>query len=186
MKIFARMMTFATVMAVGFTACAQQGPPPGGGGPGRGGRGGPGGNASANASAAVERLFALDTNGDGVLTVNEVNDVRLHPLLQRADANADGQVSRAELSATFTNATGNSGNQPQSGPPGGGPGGPPRPGQVLPEFLATQLQLSAEQMTQLNALQQEVDARLANILTAEQRQQLQNMSQRGPNGRRPQ
>ena len=68
------------------------------------------------------------------------------------------------------------------GAPGGmghggmGPGGPPgpmgRPGEVLPMFIQDELQCSDAQREQLAALQAEVDARLAQILSQHQVQQL--------------
>ncbi|GAA3763506.1 hypothetical protein GCM10022270_23340 [Terriglobus aquaticus] len=42
--------------------------------------------------------MALDRNGDGVLTPDEIPE-RLKPLFQRADANHDGKVTREELAA---------------------------------------------------------------------------------------
>lgn len=72
------------------------------------------------------------------------------------------------------------------GPGGpGGPGGPPMPGQILPPFLQDRLNLTAEQKKQLEALQKEVDGKLAKILTEDQKRQLKEMQQRGPGGRRP-
>src|SRR5262249_57873042 len=68
------------------------------------------------------------------------------------------------------------------GRPGGrGPGGPPQPGQVLPPFVQEALRLTDEQKKQVAALQQEVDARLAKILTEDQQKQLKEM--RPPGGR---
>jgi hypothetical protein len=67
----------------------------------------------------------------------------------------------------------------QKGPPGqGGPqgqhgnGGPPRPGEILLGFVQDQLQLTDAQRQQLATLQSQVDAQLAQILTAQQVQQL--------------
>jgi outer membrane protein assembly factor BamB len=54
----------------------------------------------------------------------------------------------------------------------GGFGGPLQPGQLIPSFLQDRLQLTDEQKKQLEALQKEVDARLGQILTAEQQKQL--------------
>ncbi len=73
---------------------------------------------------------------------------------------------------------------PSGGPPFGGPpfGGPPRPGQVLPSFLQDALKLTDEQRKQLATLQTEVDRQLADILTAEQLQQLADPQQFGPPG----
>jgi Spy/CpxP family protein refolding chaperone len=76
---------------------------------------------------------------------------------------------------------------PAQGPPGGfGPpgkgrfGGPPQPGQLLPGFLQDSLKLTAEQKKQVADLQKDVDAKLAQILTADQRKQLAQMKRRGP------
>ena len=60
------------------------------------------------------------------------------------------------------------------GPPRG-PGGPPAFGQVLPGFLQERLNLTAEQTRQVERLQQEVDDRLAKILTDEQKRTLREM-----------
>ncbi|MEZ6090631.1 MAG: YHYH protein [Pirellulaceae bacterium] len=54
-------------------------------------------------------------------------------------------------------------------------GPPPRPGQVLPEGLQRELQLSAEQREEIAQLQKTVDEKLAEILTAEQQEQLKRM-----------
>jgi hypothetical protein len=76
------------------------------------------------------------------------------------------------------------------GPGGpGGFGGPPQPGQVLPPFLQARLNLTAQQKTQLDELQKEVDSKLGKILTDEQKNQLKEMRQGfgpgGPGGRGP-
>jgi Spy/CpxP family protein refolding chaperone len=65
------------------------------------------------------------------------------------------------------------------GPPGGPPG-PPQPGQVLPGFLQEAMKLTAEQKKQVEEIQKEVDARLAKILTPEQKKMMQEMP--GPFG----
>jgi Spy/CpxP family protein refolding chaperone len=69
------------------------------------------------------------------------------------------------------------------GPGGGGPGGPggfgggpPKVGQILPVFVQESLQLTVDQKKQLDALQSDVDAKLAKILTDDQRKQLKEMS----------
>jgi outer membrane protein assembly factor BamB len=56
--------------------------------------------------------------------------------------------------------------------PGRFGGGPPQPGQLLPSFFQTQLKLTEEQKKDLAALQKDVEAKLNNILTAEQQKQL--------------
>ena len=99
------------------------------------------------ADALVARMMAFDKNGDGKLTKSEVTDERLHRLFDRADADKDGTVTKAELTALATkdaaNFAGPSGFGPPGGPggfgPPGGPGGPmmgpPRPGEILPAFM---------------------------------------------------
>jgi Spy/CpxP family protein refolding chaperone len=75
------------------------------------------------------------------------------------------------------------------GPPGGGfgggfPGGPfmpPQPGQILSTFQQEQLKLTANQKKDLETLQKEVDAKLAKVLTTDQKKQLENM-RKGPGG----
>jgi Spy/CpxP family protein refolding chaperone len=62
-------------------------------------------------------------------------------------------------------------------PPGGFPGGfeRPQPGQILPGIFQQQLNLTPEQKKQLDELQKEVDAKLAKILTPEQRERLRDL-----------
>lgn len=99
--------------------------PPGGG---RGQGGGPPGGGrgrTMDPAAAVEKLLSLDADGDGQLTVKEVDDARLTPLLQRADENQDGVITRAELTARLTAEAADA--AAGAGPAGGGPGaGGPR------------------------------------------------------------
>src|SRR5437763_15782746 len=59
--------------------------------------------------------------------------------------------------------------------------GPPSPTQVIPPPLMADLELTAEQRKQLEALQKEADSRLDKILTDAQRKQLRDM--RGGFGR---
>jgi spore coat protein CotH len=75
---------------------------------------------------------------------------------------------------------------PAGGPGGrGGPGGPgvfgfgplPQPGQVMAPPLQEVLRLTAEQKKQLEELQKDVDARLAKILTDDQKKQIKDMQQ---------
>jgi hypothetical protein len=58
----------------------------------------------------------------------------------------------------------------------------PQPGQILPAFVQETLQMTPEQKKQLDALQKDVDAKLAKILTEDQRNQLKDMRERGPGG----
>ncbi len=130
--------------------------------------------------------MAFDTNGDGVVSKKEVTDERLAPLMDRMDANKDDTITKYEMTAYF--ATESETMQLAAGPggfgPPGGPGafGPPRPGQVLPGRMQDMLQLSDDQKAELAKLQEDVDKRLANILTPEQREQLRDMGNRGPGG----
>ena len=78
---------------------------------------------------------------------------------------------------------------PNSGGPGGpfGPGGM-RPGELLPPFLQDMLQLTEQQKSSLAELQEEVDAKVEELLTQEQREQLERPRRPerfgGPPGRR--
>jgi len=75
---------------------------------------------------------------------------------------------------------------PRPGPPGlGGPGGfaaPPRPGQILPPFVQDLLKMTPEQKEHLEQLQREAEGTLNQIITEEQRKQLETMRNGGPGG----
>ncbi|HWE36110.1 MAG TPA: EF-hand domain-containing protein [Isosphaeraceae bacterium] len=134
----------------------------------------------------VTRMMAFDKDKDGKLTKAEVTDDRLHRLFDRADADKDGTVTKAELTALAAKERATLRNGP-GGPGGrGGPGGfgmgPPRPGVILPPPVRQALNLSSEQVKQLDELQKEVDAKLDKILTDDQKTQLQDMRRRGPGG----
>jgi hypothetical protein len=132
----------------------------------------------------VTRMMAFDQDKDGKLTKAEVTDARLTQLFDRADADKDGIVTRPELNALQVRERANDrGGPPGFGPRGGGPGGPggpPAVGQILPGFLQERLNLTAEQKEQVAELQKDVDAKLAKILTDEQKKTLQEMRERGP------
>ncbi len=147
-----------------------------------------------DANGFVARMMAFDANHDGKLTRSEITDQRLAGLFDRADANGDGVVTGDELRAWYAKENagfGGGGDGPRGGPgggPGSGPrgfGGPdmrPQPGQILPEGMQRMLQLTPEQKASVAALQREVDAKLAKLLTAEQKAQLKDVAQRGPGG----
>jgi hypothetical protein len=151
---------------------------------------------AGGADAFVARMMAFDKNKDGKLTKDEVTDERLHPLFDRADTNKDGVVTKEELIALYAKegamlGAGGRGGPPGDGPggfgPPGGPGGPggrggPQPGQVLPAFLQEMLGLTDDQKKQVSEVQKMVDDKLATILTADQKKQLQEMRTRGPGG----
>ena len=128
----------------------------------------------AGADDLVARMMAFDKDKDGKLTRAEVTDERLHRLFDRADADKDGIVTKEELTALAAKERDERPRRPArlrppgGGPPGGGPGGPmmgpPRPGEILPPMLQDRLRLTAEQKTQLEDLQKEVDAKLEKIL----------------------
>jgi hypothetical protein len=144
----------------------------------------------------VDRMMAFDNDKDDKLTKSEITDARLKRLFDQADTDKDGLVTRSELNALMAReraaARGNNGGGGPGGRMGfgGGPGGgrmmgfggPPRPGQVLPPMFRRQLSLSAEQEKQIDALQKDVDAKLAKILNDEQNRQLKEMAERGPGG----
>jgi Spy/CpxP family protein refolding chaperone len=155
-------------------------------------------------SSLVDRMMAFDKNKDGKLTKDEVTDERLQRLFDMADADKDGAVTKEELAALAKklDADGGFGGKGKGGFGGkGGPGGkggfegkrgfggPPQPGQILPPPLLERMNLTAEQKKQFDALQKEVDDKLAKILTAEQKKRLEEMRQglpgRGPGGRGP-
>lgn len=185
MRIRSVMLATGGVLLAASLAMAQ-GPPPGF-------REGP--PESPDDFAA--RMLNFDKDKDGTLTRSEINDERLNRLFDRADADKDGFVTKAELAALATRELANDRNGPPGfgpppggfgGPPGGGPGGfmgMPRPGEVLPPMLQQVLRLSPEQRDQVEALQKEVDSKLASILSEDQRKQLQQMRNRRPGGGRP-
>lgn len=188
-RIFAAAAFLACLMIVVTQAQSQdggkgqKGPMNRNGGPPPGGQGGPGG-FGMNPQELMQRLAALDTNGDGALTSNEVTDPGLLGLMQRADTNGDGSVTQAEVEAVLSGQGGqqNGGGNMMGPPPGMNGMKPPRPGEILPEFMQQQLQMTAEQKQQLAVLQQQVDAQLKQILTAEQIALLQSAAPPGGPG----
>ncbi|MDB5352347.1 MAG: pcaH 3 [Planctomycetota bacterium] len=84
---------------------------------------------SADVDDLVSRMMAFDQDQSGTLTRAEITDERLHRLFDRADANKDGPITKAELTALAEKA-----HVEDRGGPRGGPGGPrgtggPRPGE---------------------------------------------------------
>jgi Spy/CpxP family protein refolding chaperone len=51
----------------------------------------------------------------------------------------------------------------------------PQPGQILPAMVQERLSLSADQKSQLQELQKEVDAKMSKILTSDQQKQLKDI-----------
>jgi len=158
-----------------------------------------------------ERLLRLfdraDANGDGVVTADELKALADKEAAPARDVNfddrggppggpggpgGDGGGPGGDRGGPGGGGPGRFGGPGGGGPggPGGGPGGrgmmggPPRPGQILSPGLVDRLNLTAEQKTQLDALQKDVDAKLAKILTADQQQQLKQARDAGPRGPR--
>jgi hypothetical protein len=153
--------------------------------PGRGGA-----LQTDDAATFVAKMMAFDKNKDGKLTKDEITDERLLRLFDRADANKDGVVTREELTALFERENRNrttAGNRggPPDGSGGRGPGGPPGAGQVLPDRVQEELDLTAEQKKQVAELQKDVDGRLDRILTGDQKARLRGPRDRGPGGPPP-
>jgi hypothetical protein len=167
---------------------------------------------TAAVDAIVARMMVFDKNHDGKLTRDEITDPRLQRLFDRADANHDGVVTKEELTTlaqkmVAESGSGRSSRRGPGGPDGGGfgagpdgpgggffgrPGGgmgrgprPPQPGQVLSPRTQEMLLLTAAQKAKIEALQKEVDAKLAEILTDEQKNRLKEMRNRGSDGPPP-
>ena len=177
------MRSFITAVAIFAFAASFSEAQPGGGKKEKGGKG-----TTESVEDFVKKLLAFNKAKDGKLTKTELTDPRLHALFDRADANKDGVVTREELEALFAKESAAGGGPGGDGPKGKGPGdkkgkgpkgGPP--GQVLPPFVADALNLTDAQKKQVADLQKEVDVRLQQILTAEQRTQLREMREKkGP------
>ncbi|MEP6755760.1 MAG: EF-hand domain-containing protein [Chthonomonadales bacterium] len=166
------------------------------------------GQSGNSADSSVSRLMSFDKNKDGKLNKAEITDPRLSALFNHIDAKKKGTLTKSEIAEFFkkqptVRAMGGPGGGPggpggpgggfggpggpggQGGPggPGGGPGGgPPRPGQVIPGFMAQSLNLSIAQQKQIEDLQKEVDTKLAKILTSAQKKQMSEFRGRGPGG----
>ncbi len=146
--------------------------------------------ATTNLSDLTGRMMKFDKDGDGKLAKAEITDARLVRLFNRADANNDGVVTKGELDALEAKEQANTRQAFGSpGGPGGGMGGPmggpPGPGEVLPEMFRNRLNLTADQQSQLDELQRDVDARMSKILSDAQKSQLKQMRDRGPGGPPP-
>ena len=179
MRTLSLITSLCVLLAVASFAKAQRpgGPP-----------GGPGGGLSKSADIddLVSRMLAFDQGKDGKLTRSEVTDERLLGLFDRADADKDGTVTKAELTALAEKEyiAGGGFGGPPGGPGGfGGPGGPmPRPGEVLSPMLQQRLGLSSDQKGQIAELQAEVESKLEKILNEDQKKQLQQIRERGFGG----
>jgi len=129
----------------------------------------------------VLKFLALDValiNGDGYWV--RASDYALY-----RDESGKFHVIPHDMNEAFRPAGG-----PGLGPPGRGGPGPaamrlPAPGQVLPPVLHEMLNLTDAQKKQLAELQKDVDRRLDDILTAEQRRQLRRLGDGPPGGGPP-
>ena len=210
MRIIVGLATFATIGGALMVVASAVAQPPGRPDGGRGGGGGGGG--PADATGFINRMLTLDANQDGQLSKDEVTDPRLMALFERADTIKDGVVTKEELKTAFDKESagngqgGPGGRGPEGGGPGGpegrgpggpggpggqggpggpggpGMGGPPPIGQVMPGGVQEMLRLSNEQRASIAALQKDDDKRLAKILNADQKRQLEEMKTRGPGG----
>ena len=183
MRLAFTLCAFTAFLALSISLADAQ---PGGGKKDKGPKGG---GSTETLDDFIAKLMAFNTARDGKLTKKELTDTRLHALFDRADANKDGVVTRDELESLYKKEAltagggGGPGGDKGKGPKGKGPkGGPPQPGIVLPAPIQDVLKLSDDQKKQVADLQKEVDARLEKILTADQRQQLREMRERGPGG----
>jgi outer membrane protein assembly factor BamB len=144
----------------------------GGGGPGGsgpGGGGGPGGFGGAPQPGQVMPSFLQER-----LNLTAEQKKQLEELQKEVDGKL-GKILADEQQKQLKETRPGAG---RGGPGGRGPGGfggLPQPGQVLPPSVQGRLNLSAEQKKQLEALQKEVDDKLAKALTDEQNKQLKEM-----------
>ncbi len=155
-------------------------------------------------SPIVTKMMTYAKGKDGKVKRDDVTDTRLLRLFDMADTKKEGVVTKDQLMALAAKldeesaqegGRGGPGGGGPGGPGGGGPGGggrggpgggfggPPQPGQLLPTFLQEQLNLTADQKKQLDALQKEFDTKLDKLLTDEQKKQLKDARENGPGGR---
>lgn len=111
-----------------------------------------------------------------------MTDDRLLGLFDRADENHDGIVTKEELTALYTRESAPFAEGAHGRPWGGGPGVRPQPGQILSDMTQRVLNLTAAQRSALAELRREVDRRLDQLLTTEQKAQLREIADRGPGG----
>lgn len=144
----------------------------------------------------LQRLFdRADANKDGTVTADE-----LKALAAQEAAVGGGRGGPGGERGGRGGPGGEGGRGPggRGGPGGeggfpGGPGGfggrggftPPKPGEILPAFIADQLKLTADQKKLLAELQTEVDGKIEKLLTADQKKKLKEFAERGPVGGPP-
>ncbi|WP_165074640.1 EF-hand domain-containing protein [Paludisphaera rhizosphaerae] len=200
LRALLRALTFAAFLSLLASAAAFAQRPAGprfGGGPPDGPPGG--GRMDEQRSPLAE---ALDLNGDGVLSAEEIR--KASESLQTLDRDGDGRIDRSELRPAADAGSGRGGPRMGAGRRGpGGPGGPgfggprgpggegvgpgpggpePRLGDVLPPFVRQDVRLTPDQEMKLQALGADVRTRLGSILTRDQIAQCEESMRRGPEG----
>jgi outer membrane protein assembly factor BamB/Spy/CpxP family protein refolding chaperone len=136
------------------------------GGAGRGGRGGPGGRNGFGGPPQPGQLLPTALQDRLKLNANQKKDV--------AALQKDVDTKLAKI---LTESQQKQLKQMRAGGGRGGPGGrggftPPPPGQILPVFLQDRLELTDKQKKDVQAIQKDVDAGLAKLLSEEQKKQL--------------
>jgi len=165
MRLFLMTATFAAALCLAVSVSEAQ-------------SGKKGSGKSETVDEFVAKLMAFNKAKDGKLTKAELTDARLHALFERADANKDGVVTRAELEALFQREKLAGGGFGEKGKDGFGDKkgfkgiAPPQPGTILSPFVQDALNLTEAQRQKLAELQKDVDAKLDKILTPEQKTQL--------------
>ena len=149
-----------------------------------------------NPEQMIQRVMQMDKDNDGKLSKEELGDSRIAVIFERADTDKDVFLTKEELTAAFSRGRGQGGPGRGEGAPSRGEGGPGRgeggrgmgpgagmgfrPGMVMPPFLMERLGLSEEQRRDVRALQEEVEKKLASILTEEQKEKLKEFGQQRP------
>lgn len=147
--------------------------------------GGPRGGGQFDPEQILQRVMQRDKDGDGKLSKEELGESRMAAMFERVDTDKDGFLTKEELTASFSRGPGQGGPGRGEGGQGGrgmGPGAGMgfQPGMVMPPFLMERLGLSEEQRRDVRALQEEVEKKLASILTEEQKAKLKEMGQQRP------
>lgn len=160
----------------GFAGGPPRGPGGPGGGPGRGpGRFTPPQPGQVLSTFLQDRLQLSEQQKQGAQEIQQHVDQKLGQLLSDEQNTQLDELRQG-------------GQRPGRGFGRGGFGGFPTPGQILASGVQDDLELSDEQKERLAGLQKEVDERVANLLTKEQNEQLENMRSAfrgGPAGRGP-
>lgn len=163
-------------------------------GPREGGprEGGPRGGGQFDPEQMIQRVMQMDKDSDGKLSKEELGESRIAAIFERADTDKDGYLTKEELTAAFSRGRGQGGpGRGEGRPEGQGPGGRGmgmgpgagmgfQPGTIMPAFVMERLGLSEEQRRDVRALQEEVEKKLASILTEEQKEKLKEFGQQRP------